>query len=116
MASQPKPLVFDRPDTMYQAFFGGRCDAMTQDSSALASALATRGKPLDLAITATSEGLDVDLRGAAGNDVERRLFVGVGLLHRGDHPVDQRRRAHHVDAVFFDRLELARRSDRRVAL
>jgi len=30
----------------------------------LATALATRGKPLDLAITATSEGLDVDLRGA----------------------------------------------------
>jgi len=29
---------------MYQAFFGGRCDAMTQDSSALASALATRDK------------------------------------------------------------------------
>src|SRR2546423_6388681 len=31
-----KPLVFDRTDTMYQTFFGGRCDAMTQDASALA--------------------------------------------------------------------------------
>jgi hypothetical protein len=25
-----KPLVFDRVDTMYQTFFGGRCDVMTQ--------------------------------------------------------------------------------------
>src|SRR3979409_25177 len=30
-----KPLVFDRTDTMLQTFFGGRCDAMTQDASAL---------------------------------------------------------------------------------
>jgi len=36
-----KPLVFDRVDTMYQTFFGGRCDAMTQDASALAGAVAT---------------------------------------------------------------------------
>src|ERR1700738_3747534 len=36
-----KPLVFDRIDTMYQAFFSGRCDAMTQDASALAGAVAT---------------------------------------------------------------------------
>jgi general L-amino acid transport system substrate-binding protein len=36
-----KPLVFDRIDTMYQTFFGGRCDAMTQDNSALAGAVAT---------------------------------------------------------------------------
>jgi general L-amino acid transport system substrate-binding protein len=36
-----KPLIFDRVDTMYQTFFGGRCDAMTQDASALAGAVAT---------------------------------------------------------------------------
>src|SRR6201993_3966470 len=36
-----KPLVFDRPDTMYQTFFGGRCGAITQDASALAGAVAT---------------------------------------------------------------------------
>jgi general L-amino acid transport system substrate-binding protein len=36
-----KPLVFDRIDTMYQTYFGGRCDAMTQDASALAGAVAT---------------------------------------------------------------------------
>ena len=36
-----QPVVFERVDTMYQAFFSGRCDAMTQDASALAGALAT---------------------------------------------------------------------------
>ena len=36
-----KPLVFDRTDTMYQTFFGGRCDAMTQDASELAGAVTT---------------------------------------------------------------------------
>lgn len=36
-----KAVVFERVDTMYQAFFAGRCDAMTQDSSALAGAVAT---------------------------------------------------------------------------
>ncbi len=35
------PIVFERPDTMYQAFFAGRCDAMTQDASALAGAVGT---------------------------------------------------------------------------
>ena len=39
-----KPVVFESQDIMYDAFFSGRCDAMTQDSSALASALATRDK------------------------------------------------------------------------
>src|SRR5215467_15004885 len=39
-----KPVVYESQDLMYQAFFGGRCDAMTQDSSALASALSTRDK------------------------------------------------------------------------
>jgi general L-amino acid transport system substrate-binding protein len=41
---QIKTVVFESQDVMYDAFFGGRCDAMTQDASALASALATRGK------------------------------------------------------------------------
>ncbi|MBS0548787.1 MAG: amino acid ABC transporter substrate-binding protein [Proteobacteria bacterium] len=44
---QIKPVVFESQDVMYDAFFGGRCDAMTQDSSALASALATRNKAAD---------------------------------------------------------------------
>src|SRR6476659_1797519 len=45
-----KPVVYESQDLMYEAFFGGRCDAMTQDSSALASALATRGKQADYEI------------------------------------------------------------------
>src|SRR5215470_10527058 len=46
-----KPLVFDRVDTMYQTFFGGRCDAMTQDASALAGAVATASpNPADYVI------------------------------------------------------------------
>ncbi len=46
-----KPLVFDRPDTMLQAFFGGRCDAMTQDASALAGSVTTAApNPADYAI------------------------------------------------------------------
>ena len=39
-----KSVVYESQDVMYEAFFGGRCDAITQDSSALASALATRGR------------------------------------------------------------------------
>ena len=45
-----KPVVFESVDVMYEAFFAGRCDAITQDSSALASALATRGRQSDYAI------------------------------------------------------------------
>ena len=48
-----KPLVFDRIDTMYQTFFGGRCDAMTQDASALAGAVTTAApKPADYVVLA----------------------------------------------------------------
>src|SRR6201987_3391972 len=56
-----KPLVFDRPDTMLQAFFGGRCDAMTQDASALAGSVTTAApNPADytiLPITISKEPL-----------------------------------------------------------
>src|SRR4051795_21518 len=46
-----KPLVFDRVDTMYQTFFGGRCDAMTQDASALAGSVTTAApNPADYTI------------------------------------------------------------------
>ena len=46
-----KPLVFDRPDTMLQTFFGGRCDAMTQDASALAGSVTTQApNPADYVI------------------------------------------------------------------
>ncbi|WP_431283346.1 amino acid ABC transporter substrate-binding protein [Humitalea sp. 24SJ18S-53] len=36
-----RPVVFERVDTMYDAFFAGRCDAMTQDASALAGVVGT---------------------------------------------------------------------------
>ena len=50
-----KPLVFDRIDTMYQTFFGGRCDAMTQDASALAGAVATAApNPSDYLVLPTT--------------------------------------------------------------
>jgi len=50
-----KPLVFDRVDTMYQTFFGGRCDAMTQDASALAGAVATAApNPADYVVLPTT--------------------------------------------------------------
>src|ERR1700709_45152 len=46
-----KPLVFDRPDTMLQAFFGGRCDAVTHDASALAASVTTAApNPADYTI------------------------------------------------------------------
>src|SRR6201997_2946232 len=50
-----KPLVFDRVDTMYQTFFGGRCDAMTQDASALAGAVTTAApNPADYLVLPTT--------------------------------------------------------------
>jgi general L-amino acid transport system substrate-binding protein len=50
-----KPLVFDRTDTMLQTFFGGRCDAMTQDASALAGSITTAApKPADYTILPTT--------------------------------------------------------------
>ena len=34
-----QPVILESQDTMYQAFFSGRCDALSQDSSALAVAV-----------------------------------------------------------------------------
>ena len=42
-----KPVVVESQDVMYDNFFSGRCDAMTQDASALASAMATRATGKD---------------------------------------------------------------------
>jgi general L-amino acid transport system substrate-binding protein len=50
-----KPLVFDRTDTMLQTFFGGRCDAMTQDASALAGSITTAApNPADYTVLPTT--------------------------------------------------------------
>ena len=41
----------ENQDTMYQAFFAGRCDALSQDSSALAVAVGVvSGKPADFVV------------------------------------------------------------------
>jgi len=46
-----KPVVFENQDRMYEAFFAGRCDAMTQDASALAAAITSvSGHPDDYMI------------------------------------------------------------------
>src|SRR5579871_145975 len=37
-----KPVVIENQDQMYEAYFAGRCDAMTQDSSALAAVLSAK--------------------------------------------------------------------------
>lgn len=42
-----QPVPFDTADAMYDAFFASRCAAMTQDATALASALAARNKQAD---------------------------------------------------------------------
>jgi general L-amino acid transport system substrate-binding protein len=36
--------MFDTQDAMYEAFFGGRCDGISQDISALASTIVASGK------------------------------------------------------------------------
>ncbi len=46
-----KPVVLENQDRMYESFFSGRCDVMTQDFSALAGVLATQTKtPEDFVI------------------------------------------------------------------
>jgi general L-amino acid transport system substrate-binding protein len=46
-----QPVIMENQDTMYQAFFAGRCDALSQDSSALAVAVGVvSGKPADFVV------------------------------------------------------------------
>jgi general L-amino acid transport system substrate-binding protein len=46
-----QPVILENQDTMYQAFFSGRCDALSQDSSALAVAVGVvSGKPADFVV------------------------------------------------------------------
>ena len=46
-----QPVILESQDTMYQAFFAGRCDALSQDSSALAVAVGVvSGKPDDFVV------------------------------------------------------------------
>jgi general L-amino acid transport system substrate-binding protein len=77
-----KPLVFDRTDTMLQTFFGGRCDAMTQDASALAGAVTTQAQnPADYTVlpqTISKEPLGPFTR--SGDDVWTDI---IAWLHYG---------------------------------
>jgi len=46
-----QPVILESQDTMYQTFFSGRCDALSQDSSALAVAIGVvSGKPADFLV------------------------------------------------------------------
>jgi general L-amino acid transport system substrate-binding protein len=79
-----KAVVFERPDTMYQAFFSGRCDAMTQDASAVAAAVGTAApNPADynvLAETISKEPLGPFTRN--GDEVWSNIvdWVHYGLV------------------------------------
>jgi general L-amino acid transport system substrate-binding protein len=77
-----KPLVFDRTDTMLQTFFGGRCDAMTQDASALAGSVTTQAQnPADYTVlpqTISKEPLGPFTRN--GDDVWTDI---IAWLHYG---------------------------------
>jgi general L-amino acid transport system substrate-binding protein len=79
-----QPVVFERVDTMYQAFFAGRCDAMTQDASALAGAVGTAApNPADYVVlsqTISKEPLGPFTRN--GDDVWSNIvaWVHYGLV------------------------------------
>src|SRR5215471_1710200 len=79
-----QPVVFERVDTMYQAFFAGRCDALTQDASALAGAVGTAApNPADYVILSqaiSKEPLGPFVRG--GDDVWSDIvaWVHYGLV------------------------------------
>jgi general L-amino acid transport system substrate-binding protein len=46
-----QPVIMENQETLYQAFFSGRCDALSQDSSALAVAIGVvSGKPNDFVV------------------------------------------------------------------
>jgi general L-amino acid transport system substrate-binding protein len=86
-----QPVVFERVDTMYQAFFAGRCDAMTQDASALAGAVGTAApNPADylvLSETISKEPLGPFTR--AGDEVWANVIAWVhyGLIEAEENGV-----------------------------
>ena len=95
-----KPVVFESQDVMYEAFFAGRCDAITQDSSALASALATRGRQADYMILPeliSKEPLGPFVR--RGDDVWNAVvrWTLFAMLEAEEHHHRQCRRAAEVD-------------------
>ncbi|WP_159994629.1 amino acid ABC transporter substrate-binding protein [Roseomonas sp. 18066] len=103
-----QPVVFERPDTMYQAFFSGRCDAMTQDASALAGAISVAPNPaayMVLAETISKEPLGPFTRNGDDQWSNIVAWVHYGLIEaeevgvtaatadaeaKGNNPVAQR--------------------------
>ncbi|ONG53252.1 amino acid ABC transporter substrate-binding protein [Pseudoroseomonas deserti] len=78
-----QPVVFERPDTMYQAFFAGRCDAMTQDASALAGAISVAPNPgayMVLAETISKEPLGPFTRNGDDQWSNIVAWVHYGLI------------------------------------
>ncbi len=95
------PVVFERIDTMYAAFFAGRCDAMTQDASALAGALTVAPNPALYAVleeTISKEPLGPFVRN--GDDVWANIVTTVhyGLIEAEEYGVTQANAAQQATA------------------
>jgi general L-amino acid transport system substrate-binding protein len=87
-----QPVVFERPDTMYQAFFSGRCDAMTQDASALAGAISVAPNPADYMVlpeTISKEPLGPFTRNGDGQWSTIVAWVHHGLVEAEEADVTQ---------------------------
>jgi 23S rRNA (uracil1939-C5)-methyltransferase len=73
-------------------------DGALPAARAIAQALAASGKPLDILVTATASGLDVDLKGHGPlNDAQRQGLVRVALEH------DLARLSNHGEIVLMRR-------------
>ena len=86
------PVVFERVDQMYAAFFAGRCDAMTQDASALAGAMTAAPNPALYQVleeTISKEPLGPFVRN--GDDVWANIVTTVhyGLIEAEEYGVTQ---------------------------
>ncbi|WP_160120878.1 amino acid ABC transporter substrate-binding protein [Rhodovarius lipocyclicus] len=86
------PVVFERIDSMYQAFFAGRCDAMTQDASALAGAIAqapNAAQYLVLGETISKEPLGPFTRNGDEQWTNIVAWVHYGLVEAEENGVTQ---------------------------
>ena len=95
------PVVFERVDQMYAAFFAGRCDAMTQDASALAGAMTAAPNPAQYAVleeTISKEPLGPFVRN--GDDVWANIVTTVhyGLIEAEEYGVTQDNAAQQATA------------------
>jgi general L-amino acid transport system substrate-binding protein len=87
-----QPVVFERIDTMYSAFFAGRCDAMTQDASALAGAISVAPNPAQFMVlseTISKEPLGPFVRN--GDDQWANIIISIhyALIEAEEYGVTQ---------------------------